>query len=314
MYNYNSSPTVAGCTFTENTAISAGGGMFNIDSSSPTVTNCTFEDNEADAGGGMANYTESSPTLTNCIFRNNSARAAGGMNNYVNSSPILINCIFTGNIANQDTGGMHNHSGSNAILTNCIFICNSAGNTGGGLQNAYSTTTVTNCTFIGNTAGSDGGGIRNWNSSPTVTNSILWDNEPDEISSGGTSVPVVNYSDIQGGHVGTGNINTDPNFVDANNPDPNLVNLRLLPVSPCIDAGDTTVPSVTVDLDGNPRGLDDPASPDTGVSVLGVTVDIGAYEFHPCPIPGDINCDGVVDFKDVAILCGNWLAGTEPEL
>ncbi|MHC4327968.1 MAG: GLUG motif-containing protein, partial [Planctomycetota bacterium] len=32
------------------------------------------------------------------------------------------------------------------------------------------------------------------------------------------------------------------------------------------------------------------------------------------PIPGDNNGDGVVDFRDVAILCGNWLAGTEPEL
>jgi parallel beta-helix repeat protein len=314
MYNNISSPTVTNCIFSNNTANTAGGGMFNGYGSSPTVTNCSFEDNEADAGGGMANYTLSSPKLTNCTFRANSARAAGGMNNYENSSPTVTNCIFTGNIANDDTGGMHNHAGSNAILTNCIFICNSAGNAGGGVQNAYSTATLTNCTFIGNTAVTDGGGIRNWDSNPTVTNCILWGNEPDEISSGGTSVPVVNYSDVQGGHIGTGNINTDPNFVDANNPDPNLVNLRLLPVSECIDAGDSTaVPSgIFLDADGNPRGLDDPASPDTGVSVLGVTVDMGAYEFQPCPIPGDINCDGVVDFKDVAILCENWLAGTEP--
>jgi hypothetical protein len=36
---------------------------------------------------------------------------------------------------------------------------------------------------------------------------------------------------------------------------------------------------------------------------------------HIAPrIPGDNNGDGKVDFKDVAILCGNWLAGTEPEL
>jgi parallel beta-helix repeat protein len=185
---------------------------------------------------------------------------------------------------------MHNHSGSNAILTNC--------------------------TFSGNTADSDGGGIRNWDSSPTVTNCILWDNNPDGISSAGASVPVVNYSGIRGGHIGTWNINTEPNFVDANNHDPNLVNLRLLPGSPCIDAGNTTaVPSgIFLDMDGNPRGLDDPANPDMGVNVLGVTVDMGAYEFHPCPIAGDINCDGIVDFKDVAILCGDWLAGTEPEL
>ncbi|MHC4694089.1 MAG: hypothetical protein ACYS67_15210 [Planctomycetota bacterium] len=46
--------------------------------------------------------------------------------------------------------------------------------------------------------------------------------------------------------------------------------------------------------------------------MLGVTVDIGAYEFHCSRVPGDINCDGVVDFKDVAIICANWLAGTEP--
>jgi hypothetical protein len=36
---------------------------------------------------------------------------------------------------------------------------------------------------------------------------------------------------------------------------------------------------------------------------------MGAYEFQPCHIPGDINCDGAVDFKDVAILCANWLSG-----
>jgi hypothetical protein len=51
-----------------------------------------------------------------------------------------------------------------------------------------------------------------------------------------------------------------------------------------------------------------------GISILGVTVDMGAYEFQLCRIPGDLNCDGVVDFKDVAILCGNWLAGAELEL
>jgi hypothetical protein len=60
--------------------------------------------------------------------------------------------------------------------------------------------------------------------------------------------------------------------------------------------------------------MDDPQTPDTGLIYLGVTVDMGAYEFQPCRIAGDVNCDGVVDFRDVAILCGNWLAGTEPEL
>ena len=31
-------------------------------------------------------------------------------------------------------------------------------------------------------------------------------------------------------------------------------------------------------------------------------------------LSGDLNYDGRVDFKDIAIVAGNWLAGTEPEL
>jgi parallel beta-helix repeat protein len=319
--NTRSNPTVINCLFTENTATSSGGGLSNLNTSSPMVTNCTFSGNSVSNGygGGMNNYNKSTPTVSNCTFSSNTASInGGGICNSTSSSSTMGNCTFTGNTASYYGGGMYNYS-SSPTVTNCIFNHNIAQQaSGGGIANYDgSQSIVTNCTFSGNkTIGGGGGGIRNWNSSPTVTNCILWDNEPDEISSDGTSAPVVNYSDIQGGHIGTGNINTDPNFVDANNPDPNLVNLRLLPDSPCIDAGDTTaVPSgILVDADGNQRGLDDPASPDTGVNVLGVTVDMGAYEFLPCPIAGDINCDGVVDFKDVAILCANWLAGTEPEL
>jgi hypothetical protein len=127
-------------------------------------------------------------------------------------------------------------------------------------------------------------------------------------------VSVILYSDVQGSYAGTGNIDSDPCFVDANNPDPNLWNLHLQPDSLCIDAGATTaVPAgIFADADGNLRGVDDPASPDTGVSLFGVTVDMGAYEFQLCIIPGDNNCDGVVDFRDVAILCNNWLTGAGP--
>jgi len=153
-------------------------------------------------------------------------------------------------------------------------------------------------------------------SRPTVTNCIFWGNEPNEIVDEYSCASTVTYSDILGGHTGMGNINADPCFVDADNPDPNLWNLRLKPDSPCIDAGDTTaVPTgILVDMDGNPRGVDDPHTLDTGISIFGLTVDMGVYEFQLCRIAGDINCDGVVDFKDVAILCKNWLAGTEPEL
>ncbi|HEX9973444.1 MAG TPA: T9SS type A sorting domain-containing protein, partial [bacterium] len=52
----------------------------------------------------------------------------------------------------------------------------------------------------------------------------------------------VQYSVVQGGHIGVGNIDTDPMFVNPDNSD-----FRLQPGSPCIDAGDPTSP---LDPDG----------------------------------------------------------------
>jgi hypothetical protein len=56
-------------------------------------------------------------------------------------------------------------------------------------------------------------------------------------------------------------------------------------------------------------------------SVNEAYTDNGGNNFQYCAPPrpirpeyeGDVDGDGDVDFKDVAILCGNWLAGTEPE-
>jgi hypothetical protein len=155
-----------------------------------------------------------------------------------------------------------------------------------------------------------GGGMCNDDSSPTVIDCIFWGNWSDELFNN-SSTPTITYSDVLGGHAGAGNIDADPCFVDAA-----AGNLRLKPDSPCIDAGDTTVVTLPLDLYGNPRAIDDPHTPNTGLSVsdsLNV-VDMGVYEFDCEAIAGDNNCDGVVDFKDLAILCNNWLAGVEPEL
>jgi parallel beta-helix repeat protein len=335
MYNItNSSPTLTNCTFTSNTASSdtyGGGGMFNHTSSNPKVTNCTFTANTATTnGGGIYNYNDSSPSVTDCTFSGNIAyERAGGMCND-QSSPTVSNCIFTDN-ASQAGGGMYNDGGGSLSVTNCTFSDNWA-NYGAGMWNYGSSPTVSNCTFSGNlaegigigggmyneagsnptvtnctfntNAGTNGGGMYNYNSGPTVSNCILWGDTPNEICNS-YSTCTVTYTDVQGGYSGAGNINADPCFVDAA-----AGNLRLGQHSPSIDAGDTTAApaGIFVDADGNPRGVDDLQTPDTGLSFSGVTVDMGAYEFQPCRIPGDSNCDGVVDFKDVAILCNNWLA------
>jgi hypothetical protein len=89
--------------------------------------------------------------------------------------------------------------------------------------------------------------------------------------------------------------------------------LRLLPGSPCIDAGDNTaVPgSVTTDLDGRPRFVDDPNCPDCwqlpGTCGDPPLVDMGAYEFQTgCPCDCGMPADGQVNVVDFLALIGDW--------
>jgi len=115
MYNINSSPTVANCNFTGNSAV-YGGGMFNMEGN-PTITNCTFSGNSAGDGGGMHN-DYSSLTVTNCTFSGNSADAGGVMFN-MGGNPTFTNCTFSGNSAGG--GSVMANWGSSSTLTNCIL-------------------------------------------------------------------------------------------------------------------------------------------------------------------------------------------------
>jgi hypothetical protein len=125
---------------------------------------------------------------------------------------------------------------------------------------------VTNCTFVGNT----GGAVFSRNgSAPMVTNSILWGNLGGSFT--GDVPEAVTFSAVEGGHPGTGNIDTDPLFVDPAGPDgdpstPEDGDYHLTVVSPALDSGNNSAPNIPpTDLDGNPR-------------ILNGTVDMGTYE------------------------------------
>lgn len=251
------SPTLTDCTFSTNTAGQCGGGMHVADSS-PTLMYCTFSDNKAGDGGGMRNHF-CNPTLTNCTFTGNRAEVGGGggMTNS-HSSPTITNCMFSGNSANKKGGGMQAWYWT-ARLTNCVFVGNIA-EEGGGMYSESGDGLIVNCTFSQNEASLRGGGMRNRDPDcPYLTNCILWGDTPDEISEGAPGTLDITYSDVLGGWSGTGNINADPLFADAD--------LRLSAGSPCIDTGDNSaVPGwVVTDLDGNPR-------------IVNGIVDMGAYE------------------------------------
>ncbi len=331
MLNNNSSPTVTNCHFSGNTASDKGGGMGNFNDSRPTVTHCRFIGNTAttSSGGGMLNHN-SSPTVMNCLFSDNTASLGGGMSNNESSSPTVLNCSFIANTASNQGGGMSNLVNCSPLVANCTFSGNSADNEGGGMCNVASDPLVTNCSFSGNLALLSGGGMFNtFGSSPEVNNCIFWENSDiggadqsgqiDSANFGSPNVPKVNYSNIQGGWTGaggTGNIEANPLFLDADGADDTVGtaddNLRLQSDSPCLDAADSS-PLVNVrvitDRDGFNRFAEVPTVADSGAGPLTYT-DMGAYERQPChpAVPGDVNCDGIVNLLDQALLAAHWLA------
>ena len=273
-----------------------GGGMY-IFVGSPTLANLTFIGNLASSGGGLYNTVVSNPTLTDVAFSNNTASAnGGGMVNFDDSNPTLTNVIFSGNTAGSNGGGMYSNNGSDSTLTNAIFSGNTAVSDGGGIYSNSGSPTLINVTFSENSAGQNGGALYNIFNFATLDNVILWGNTA---SSAGSQIYThstfasyeINHSLMQGGDsgsnsgtafsTGTGNINSDPLFADAAGADGIIGtlddDLRLLPFSPAIDAGNNDIVSESSDLDGNNRFYDDADVTDTGNGTAPI-VDMGAYE------------------------------------
>ncbi|GEM_PF-1932837 len=243
-------------------------------------------------------------------------------------SPTFANCTFIGNMAQGNGGGIATYSGYPCPkMNNCMFIGNSSGNDGGGFGCGHSEPTLINCTFIGNSADGDGGGICSFafGTILTVKNCILWDNTANE----GPQIALksfegsglIDYSCLQGGELdiytddsdlvwGQGNIDDNPQFVDAANNDCHLKSEagRWNPVSKnwvtdavtslCIDAGNP----------GCPLG-------DEPVDVNNVRINMGAYggtdKASKTPANwaslADLTNDHKVDFNDWAAFAAYWM-------
>ncbi len=242
--NLNATAVLDGCTISNGNGFPAveGGGMLNL-SAHATIRNCVFANNKAEYGGAMMN-NYSNPTISNCIFSDNQAlyNSGGAIYNYY-SSPNISNSVFTGNKSAAHAGAILNTSSSSSWP---------------------SSPTITNCVFTGNTAADNAGAIfNNRFSNPTITNSIIYSNtgrQSANIANAGGATPIITYSDIQGGYAGTGNLDTDPLFVDAATPAGSDGiwmtaddGLRLTCNSPVINAGTIPSPTIPTDILGTAR-------------------------------------------------------------
>lgn len=337
----NSHPLIAGCEFAFNTGHSLGNcsgiGIYSRGGSSPMIIDCFFHDNlpTGISAGGVVFAIDALTHLTviNSTFMNNESVFGAAILFDTRSGGELINCKFLGNHASISGGGIYAHVENNVTLLNSVFSGNSAADRGGALRaGPYSTLVLENCTIAENYANLGGGLYTTpYAKFVSITNSVFRGNTTGEARGlAGQIYPTsllnelaVDYSSIEGLEdqtIGIGNNSSDPLFVNALGPDGTFGtsddDLRLSPGSPCIDAADNTAVSfdaldldvdnntterTPIDLDGNPRFLDDAATVDTGSGTAPI-VDMGAYEFII-----DCNENHIPDSVDIA-------SGTSPDV
>jgi parallel beta-helix repeat protein len=233
-------------------------------SSSPTIQDCIIENNNGTYTIFLRN--QSNAIIRDCIIRNNTTDYGGGIYCWA-SNTLITGCTIVKNTALKQGGGIRVYFNSHALIQNCVITDNIAINQGGGIHLYYkdSTATISNCTIANNCATAGGGIYCGSYASFDLSNSIVWGNTFNQIDLDNYVNPVsVSYTDIQGGwSQGQQILNTDPFFADPVNGDYHLQSsagrwdpesaswVFDIVSSPCIDAGD---PSVPVGLEQTPHG------------------------------------------------------------
>lgn len=289
------------CIFTENYTTQSGGGAINTTNASAIFESCTFSYNESKDGvGAVEAYVSSlhpdasnlpeTIMIDNCTFVGNTNldRTPGGALVLGSMISTIRNCEFIDNSTNDSAfgGGTLAIYGGQTTISNCVLRNNHE--IGGGWTaasallvdesfsfNNNALVEIVNCTILGNETDSGGLILSEAESVVNISNSIIWNNSPNSIIQNDTSNVSIDYSIVEGGFPGTGNINIDPQFVDAANG-----NLHLRYNSPAIDTG-TSSGAPTTDIDGVSRPQRD-------------GIDMGAYEFDD-PYPLDSDGDGMPD-------------------
>lgn len=367
IYCSESSPTIENCIITNNIVYGyynhGYGGAIACKSSNTEIVNCTINGNTAVGGdgwlifpgaspgangygGGIYLSTDSNVTIENCAIYNNTAKGGKG-----NDGDCVESWPADG--GNGLGGGIYTKSSSGSIK-NCLIYSNECRGGPGGVNvcgsgfvgncyggGVYGGVDVISCTITDNQLYGtlkDGGGFY-CTAVSLINNSILWNNNDEEIYSFG-SVPIVSYSNIQGGWTGTGNTDTDPLFANPGNGDYHLKSQagRWNPnsqswvtdavTSLCIDAGDpnsdwtvelwphgkrinmgayggTPQASMSLSTVGNIANLNN--DPCDAINFNDLSLFIEKWLYEEVLLPEDLNRNGIVNFVDYAIFAQQWL-------
>ncbi len=252
----------------------------------------------------------------------------GGIYNW-GSEPVIECCTITGNRANVSGGGIANEiapfGAGDAIVVSCLMFENYAlrqadggpgpggGNPlrgGGAIFNNQSSPKICWFTLTENYTdpayisdpynhGLNSAGIYTWDANPLVNSSIVWNNNPGgirhESSMGAVNSTVVEYSDVQGGYPGTGNLNVDPLF--GNITYIGLLGLVYVPQagSPVCEAGDASISGWDILSVG--RALPAGGVPDMGAYEVCTVGPAAVCKTHTVNLDG--SCAGTMTAVDI---------------
>ncbi len=296
IYIRNASPTISGNIIENNTACGGGGGMAVEFSSAVVRGNVIRNNSQAGCSGGTGGggiYVGgggSAQLIGNTVEYNSWGSSGGGITLFAAGTPTLMNNIIRGNSApGSQGGGIWIVNDSDALILQNLFYANNASQGGAiyfGVPSGSRGPYLVNNTFAANSA-SQGAAVyadgfdaqalfyNNLLVGPTAANAVYCDGTYSQ-----TPPTFYNndaYSPMGSGLLGTcasqaatnGNISVNPLFVNAGGN-----NFRLQSISPAVDAGLNSAPSLpSKDFLGKPRIVDQDLD---GKPV----VDMGAYELQ----------------------------------
>lgn len=252
---------VAGCDFVQNQAMI--GGAFFSEAASGTISDSRFEGNWVEGnyrdGGAIATFHSDELTILRSRFLANESRSSGGRGGaaFVSSGEVAFeDCLFAKNRAPSSGGAICIRRDTQAALQRCTLDANDAER--------------------GSSLHCEGPNVE-----VQITSSILRAARRNVFRASGADI-AMDYSNVQGGWAGTGNIDEDPLFAA-----PESFDYRLSIGSPCIDAGDSALgeqPGL-LDLDRLRRPWPE-------------RVDMGALEAGSFSY-GDLDCSSGIDFSDI---------------
>jgi len=279
----NSEPKLKDALIAFNLAFEGGGGL-QLKSSNAIITNVDIYGNTAKDGGGIFIYSSANPILTHVVISHNWATNCGGGIYASFSSPVLMDITLSENWAWYG-GGIYLLESSYSSFANLLLNHNTATKYGGAIYLKNSNLFITHATLFDNLAAEHGSGIYYNSSNLELTNSIFWNNSQELIHSTTNDLPIINFSDVEGGWVsGEGNIDIDPLFEN-----PFEADFTLSPESPCVNTGNANPWYNDIDMSISDMGftggtflLAEFLSFDFGdVGNIGISTNWNIYNYRP---------------------------------